>query len=53
MEQYAAITPSTGDSEKGSKYRSDRRKKSGFNRKPLLPLYSNLPVFNCIPKSGV
>lgn len=30
--QVAAITPSTGVSEKGSNVLSDRRMKSGFNR---------------------
>ena len=32
IEQKAAMTPSTGDSENGSKYLSERRKKSGFNK---------------------
>lgn len=31
-EHWAAITPSTGDSENGSNTRSFRRIKSGFNR---------------------
>lgn len=50
---WAAMTPSTGDSAKGSKLRSARLMKSGLSKYPQLPLYSNFPWFNCIGKSDV
>ena len=52
-EHWAAITPSTGASAKGSKLLSARRMKSGLRRYPQFPLYSNLPWFSCIGRSEV
>jgi len=47
-----ATMPSTVDSANGSNCRSFRRMKSGLRMYPQRPLYSNVPRFSCIARSG-